>query len=49
MSAEGVAKYAYNCLKKNKAIGIPGIINRLMQLAPEHLKMRYVAGMKGKD
>ncbi|MDR1795468.1 MAG: SDR family oxidoreductase, partial [Erysipelotrichaceae bacterium] len=35
MSAEGVAKYAYNCLKKNKAIGIPGIINRLMQLAPE--------------
>jgi short-subunit dehydrogenase len=47
MSAESVARYAYNRLLKNHAVSIPGIWNRLAQLAPERIKMKVVAGMKG--
>jgi len=46
MPPDRVARFAYACLMRNKAVGIPGLWNRLMQLAPEPLKMRVVAGMK---
>ncbi len=46
MSAEKVARYAYNQLKKNRAVSIPGLGNRIAQLVPESIKVKAVAKMK---
>lgn len=46
MSSNAVAEYAYKQLIKNKAVFIPGFINRFMQLLPQKIKMLSVAKMK---
>jgi len=46
--ASSVARFAYHCLMRNRETGIPGIRNRIMQLAPEALRIGYVSSMKSK-
>ena len=46
MSAKEVAQYGYDRLMKNKSVSIPGFINKLMNLFPVKVKMKYVAHMK---
>lgn len=46
MPAETVAKFAYDKLMKNKAVFIPGFMNRASRLFPTRVKMNKVARMK---
>lgn len=46
MSAEEVAKYTYQQLMKNRAVFIPGFINRAVRVLPTYIKMYGVAKMK---
>lgn len=46
MSAEKVAQLAYQYLKKNKSVLIPGFANRAMQVLPTNIKMLGVANNK---
>jgi len=46
MLPEQVADYAYRRLMKNKAVSIPGVINRIKNIFPEMTKVFFVANMK---
>ncbi|EOH94454.1 SDR family NAD(P)-dependent oxidoreductase [Enterococcus pallens] len=46
MSAEAVAQIAVQGLMKNKNVIVPGKLNRIMQLATEAIKTKFVANMK---
>lgn len=46
MPPKKVVEYGYDRLMKNKAVSIPGIVNKLMQMFPEKIKMHYIANMK---
>lgn len=48
MSPEKVATYAYQRLKKNKAVSVPGISFRLMKLCPIKIKTWVIARVKAK-
>lgn len=48
MSPEKVAAYAYQRLKRNKAVSIPGISFRLMKLCPIKIKTLVIARVKAK-
>ena len=48
MSPKEVAELAIHGLNKNVAVIIPGIMNRLLQLFPQKIKMYAVAKMKDK-
>lgn len=46
MSAEEVAEYSYKKLMANKAVIVPGLINKLMKLFPMRPKMKMIAKIK---
>ncbi len=46
MEPQAVARAAYRGLVRNREVTIPGIRNRLMQLAPDRLKVAVIARLK---
>ncbi len=49
MTAEAVAMYTYKKFMRNKAIIIPGLINKILRILPQGFKMKMVAGMKNPE
>lgn len=47
MTADEVAQIAISKMMSNQSVIIPGMKNRLMQLAPEGIRIAFVARMKG--
>lgn len=48
MTSKEVAEFGYKNLMSNKEMFIPGIMNRLVQIFPDKVKISFVANMKKK-